>query len=515
MLAIVFIVLSCTVNDRVREEVSEASTYSNPVIPGEIPDPSIVRVGQTYYAVGTSFDFAPNYPIYESIDLINWAQIGAVFSEPPAWSSDDFWAPELYYDEGTFYVYYTAKRKSDRVACIGVATTKDIRKGFDDHGIIVSWGDEAIDAFVFKDDDGKRYITWKAYGLTEGRPVEILGSELSADGLSLTGDHFTLTYHAEGWRAGGDEGQCIVRHDNYYYMLYSDGGCCDNKCDYRIVVSRSKDLRSGWEQLPDPILAGGEAWRCPGHGTLVTTPDGRYFYLYHAYHATDFEYVGRQGMLDELAWDDESGWPYMKHGKNPTVSSPTPFANTVQARKSVHEDYFASNDELDLREWDLLFPRPEARLKNGTVSIIPSHGGTNFLGFRPEAGNYSFQSRVGIAETTSGIGIYANQQKLLVIALRDDKIIIYKVEDAIEDILAAQAINGDEVYLKYTVTDGKHIEYYWSAGGTDWKPIEIDGKKSYDATFLATWGFSPRAGLMVEGGKGGNFARTRVQYLFR
>ena len=41
-------------------------------------------------------------------------------------------------------------------------------------------------------------------------------------------------------------------------MLYSDGGCCDNKCDYRIAVSRSKKFKSAWEQLPEPILEGGK-----------------------------------------------------------------------------------------------------------------------------------------------------------------------------------------------------------------------------------------------------------------
>src|SRR5690606_28960672 len=119
-----------------------------------------------------------------------------------------------------------------------------IRKGFTDHGIIIEWGEEAIDAFVFQDDDGKLYIAWKAYGLTEGRDIEILASELSADGLSLVGEHFTLTDFSKGWQGAGDEGQCVVKHNGYYYMLYSIGGCCDNRCDYRVMVARSKNLRS-------------------------------------------------------------------------------------------------------------------------------------------------------------------------------------------------------------------------------------------------------------------------------
>ena len=148
--------------------------YRNPVIPGDFPDPTVIRVGKMYYASGTTSDFAPNYPVYESADLVNWKQIGSVFNEPLAWLSDSLWAPELYYKDGTFYVYYTAKRKGDRVSCIGVATTKDPRKGFIDQGIIVEWGKEAIDGFVFQDEytiDGHFLPQW-GVGIRTGLMVD-------------------------------------------------------------------------------------------------------------------------------------------------------------------------------------------------------------------------------------------------------------------------------------------------------------------------------------------------------
>lgn len=275
--------LFCGICGPVFSQTGIENTYHNPVLPGDHPDPTIIRVGENYYAAATTASFAPNYPLYQSRDLINWDRIGSIFNEPPKWTVGDFWAPELYYNNGTYFVYYTARRKSDNVSCIGVATTKDLRKGFEDHGILIDWGKEAIDAFVFRDDDGKLYITWKAYGLGPNRPVEILASELSADGLSLKGEHFTLTDHNKGWIGRGDEGECLVKHGDYYYMLYSIGGCCDNRCTYNVRVSRSRSLRGGWEQYEEKaLLEGGENWICSGHGTLVQTPDKRYFYLYHA-----------------------------------------------------------------------------------------------------------------------------------------------------------------------------------------------------------------------------------------
>jgi len=84
----------------------------------------------------------------------------------------------------------------------------------------------------------------------------------------------------------------------------------------------------------------------------------------------------------------------MVNGKNPTVTARTPFSNTTQKRKSVNEDYFTSEKNLSMREWDLLFPRPEAKFENGVLYITPLHKGYNFFGFRPEVGNYTFQTNV-------------------------------------------------------------------------------------------------------------------------
>ena len=84
--------------------------FSNPVIRGDVPDPSIIRIGEMYYASGTSSEWAPLYPIFESKDLVNWEQVGSVFNEPPAWTTHSFWAPELYYADGKVYCYYTARR---------------------------------------------------------------------------------------------------------------------------------------------------------------------------------------------------------------------------------------------------------------------------------------------------------------------------------------------------------------------------------------------------------------------
>src|SRR5690349_16342408 len=47
---------------------SDAAIIQQPVIPGDCADPSVIRVGNTYYATGTSSEWAPHYPLFKSTD---------------------------------------------------------------------------------------------------------------------------------------------------------------------------------------------------------------------------------------------------------------------------------------------------------------------------------------------------------------------------------------------------------------------------------------------------------------
>lgn len=97
---------------------ASVSAFSNPVVAGDFPDPSVIRVGTDYWATATTSQWAPIFPLLHSTDLVNWRMAGAVFQAPPAWSAGSYWAPEIAQDGGRFYVYYTA-RKKDGPLCGG------------------------------------------------------------------------------------------------------------------------------------------------------------------------------------------------------------------------------------------------------------------------------------------------------------------------------------------------------------------------------------------------------------
>src|SRR5271170_2079552 len=77
------------------DSVTAQVFYKNPVIAGDHPDPSIIRVGKDFWATCTSSEWGPQFPLFRSTDLVNWELTGAVFAHRPDWAVGNFWAPEI------------------------------------------------------------------------------------------------------------------------------------------------------------------------------------------------------------------------------------------------------------------------------------------------------------------------------------------------------------------------------------------------------------------------------------
>src|SRR3954469_9654109 len=89
------------------------------VMPGDHPDPSVVKIGNEYWASATTSNWLPAFPLMKSADLIHWQQAGAIFDRKPEWADYYFWAPEISYDNGKIYVYYAAHKKGGNL-CVAV-----------------------------------------------------------------------------------------------------------------------------------------------------------------------------------------------------------------------------------------------------------------------------------------------------------------------------------------------------------------------------------------------------------
>jgi beta-xylosidase len=473
------------------------------VIAGDFADPSIIKVGKTYYAVATSSEWAPHFPIFKSTDLKNWHQAGYVFDKTPEWTSGSFWAPEYYKIKDTYYIYYTARRKTDNTSYIGVATSKYPDKGFTDHGLLVTFGKEAIDAFVFND-NGQLYITFKAYGLDK-RPIEILASKLSADGLKLEGEPFSLLKDEQRI---GMEGESVLKRNGYYYIFYSAGGCCGVNCSYNVRVARSKNFAGPYEVYANnPILSENDKWKCMGHGTFVKGNNGADLYLHHAYNKESVAMTGRQGLISELVWPPNNGWPSFKTQQI--------VGNTVP---DIHE-HFTSKSIAKYWQWDFRNSSPVVKQQKRVLYLSGSARQGNETGVvittRPVSG--SFVMTVTVLNNNAalkGLSFYGDANIALGVGTQNDRVVVWRVKDNKFSALAQESIKPKlPVQLKLHVDEHSVCQFYYKQGNEDWKQLITE--TPIKANTLPQWDRSPRAGLHFKGDENQNAQFTNFSLVNR
>src|SRR5215204_6558910 len=260
---------------------AQQAQFNNPVIRGDRPDPSVIRVGNTYWATMTSGIWEPEFSIFHSSDLSHWELAGAVFQKRPAWAERDFWAPEISTHGGRFFVYYTARKKGGPL-CIAVATASAASGPYIDHGPLVCQKLGSIDAMAVTDDQGARYLVWKEDGNSQCptpdnpdrkcRPTPLWAQRLSNDGLKLLGKKVEIIRNdPRSWEGDVVEGAFILRRGNWYFLFYSGNACCGRKCDYSSGVAPSSNLLCPYEKYAaNPIVSENESWQCPCHGSIVT-----------------------------------------------------------------------------------------------------------------------------------------------------------------------------------------------------------------------------------------------------
>ena len=478
------------------------SFFTNPVIHGDMADPSIIRVGETYYATGTSSEWAPHYPIFSSKDLVNWTQEGHVFEEKPAWIKNSFWAPEWFVHQGKTYVYYTARKVKDNISCIGVAVADSPVGPFKDYGPVVEFGKEAIDAFILED-KGNLYISWKAYGL-DNRPIELLACKLSKDGLRMEGEPFSLLRDDEHQ---GLEGQHWFKQGDYYYIIYSIRSCCGPGSDYAVSVARSKKLQGPYEKyVGNPILEGSDEILSIGHGTLTTTPEGKTYYLAHAYLPETGFYQGRQPFLLEMKMGGDQ-WPSFVTGKYARITQPTPALGIVQEPVADFYDSFAGKQICPEWTWNFPFADVEASLQNGQLMLggSPKEGVKTGVAYclRPTGSDYTLETAfTNQAKHWQGITLYGDSENLVTWGISKNHLAIKLVKNGKEEILSEGLFIAPNLHLRMTVSDGCYCTFYWSKDGKTWNPAYMNGLSRLNLQALVRWDRIARPGLYHEGTDG-------------
>lgn len=296
--------------------------FKNPILAGGYPDPSICKVGDTFYLVNSSFEYFPGLPIHKSTDLINWELIGhGLHRESQAsstvnlvdvQSNGGIHAPTIRYNKGVYYiistnVYYDAeKNKADMVNFI--ITANNPAGPWSDP--IHIEGAPGIDPDLFFDDNGR---VWYVGNQAPENPSfdgegEIWLQELDLNEYSLIGERHLL------WRGacGGvwAEGPHMYKKDGKYYLIIAEGGTSFN---HAVMVAMSKNIEGPYISNPrNPILTSRhlsyDNWvNSTGHGDIVELDDGRYYMVILGIRneINRGSNMGRETFIAPLSWERE------------------------------------------------------------------------------------------------------------------------------------------------------------------------------------------------------------------
>lgn len=471
---------------------------ANPVLPGDHPDPTVIKIGETYWASATSNEWAPLFPIYKSTDLVNWEQVSYAFTDLPDWAKNNFWAPELAYDEdqGKVYLYYTARDKNTGRLAVAVASAPSPEGPYVDHGPLVSQELGSIDAFEVRDDDGKIYLLWKEDGNSKGQPTPMWAQEINPERTQLLGEKHELFKNDSEWEGRLVEGISVFKNNGYYYATYSAGACCEVSCTYKTGVARAKNLLGPWEKYDkNPVLVDNDHWKCAGHGTVVTRGND-FYYLYHAYNQAGSVYVGREGVLEKINWT-EDGWPTFandaKYDRDPSSSNYSDRFQTLSPvwrwRVNQPAQYEVGEDGLTLTATQAndgigsLLVQPITSVRYELTALIDRKTTGNTVG-ASAAMTGGANNRFGAPIAGIGIGVFGDQVRVWRIA-----------KDDVQELKTLPLTTSDDtIAVKLSVSEGHIVDFAWKEGEA-WQPA-LEG---YDAADLVPWGMGFRIGVAARG----------------
>src|SRR5665647_914809 len=456
----------------------------NPIIYADVPDMSIIRVGDTYYMASTTMHLCPGVPIMKSKDLVNWKMLNYAYNTLGEMDELSLingksnygkgsWASSLRYHNGMYYIA-TYAQTTDKTY---IFSTKDIEKGpWKMNEFKPGYHDCTL---IF--DNGHAYL------ITGGGKLNIIELNNDMTGVKVGGLNQVLIENASAPSEPNmlpAEGSQLFKHDGKYYLFnisWPRGGM------RTVLVHRADNLLGPWEgriALQDKGVA---------QGGIIDTPDGRWF----AYLFQDHGAVGRIPFLVPMNWVD--GWPVIGvDGKVPeTLDLP---ASKGLIPGIVNNDEFTRkkgepalplvwqwNHNPDNKLWSVSERKGYLRLKTGRIDtlFVKSRNTLTQRTFGPQcsgstllvvlnmkdgdfAGLTTFQRKFGQV----GVKIVNGEKSIFMISNQTDK----PVE------IQNSPLSENKVYLKIECNFLDKVDianFFYSLDGKKWTMIGGPLKMEY------------------------------------
>lgn len=463
---------------------AQKSKAHNPVIYADVPDLSMIRVGDTYYMSSTTMHMNPGVPIMKSNDLINWKLVNyacsAIEDNNDKLNLDNnkndygrgSWASSLRYHKGIYYV----STFSGTTGKTYIFSSKNIENGPWKRTVL---NNSYHDHSLLFDDDGKVYLVWGS-----GKLYII---ELEND-LSAVKEETKRVLIENASAPGGDqimlpsEGSQLFKIKGKYYLF----NICWPKNGMRTVIIHKADAISGpWEGkigLQDLGAA---------QGGLIDTPDGRWFsYLFR-----DAGGVGRIPYLVPVKWEND--WPILaENGKVPeTLDLP---ANKSLIPGIVNSDDFTRksgendlplvwqwNHNPDNSLWSVRERKGYLRLKTKRTdsSFVQAKNTLTQRTFGPKCSASTMLEISNMKEgDLAGLALLQKEFGFAAVKIENStkKIVMTDAEKGIQREIESIPLNQNKIYFKAECSFENKADtgrFYYSLNGKEWisigKPIKM------------------------------------------
>lgn len=491
LINLTFLLLAVTITSSAAV-VADKSTFANPMLWADVPDPDVIRVGDDFYMVSTTMHLMPGCPIMRSKDLVNWEVISYVFD-----TLDDNsryrlidgnvygrgqWATSLKYHNGRFYVLFSPNDQPYRSY---IYSTADPTGKWE----LVSRTPHFHDSSLLFDDDGRVYVYSGTGNLRELNPDL---SDVKEGGVDM------VIFERDSTETGLLEGSRALKLNGKYYLLMISW---PNGKPRRQVCYRADKITGPYEKK---VILQSEFGGFPyaGQGTIVDDAKGNWWGVIFQ----DRGGVGRVLTLMPCRWID--GWPILgdENGKIPAVME-RPVAGCPD-KKIVTSDDFDS-DKLNINwQWNhcpvneawSLTDRP-GHLRLTTSRVVDNlYNAPNTISQRMEGPECNGVVKIDVSHMkngdVAGFGAFNGHSGLLSIEKNNGKTElvmhtnVVKMERRTKNVLGVDneeiqrvALNSPVVMLRINADfrPGRDIaRFAYSTDGKSWTEIGRDFKMRFD-----------------------------------
>ncbi|MBA4765219.1 MAG: glycoside hydrolase family 43 protein [Erythrobacter sp.] len=493
--------------------------YRNPVLPGFHPDPSIVRVGDDFYAVTSTFSWFPGLPILHSRDLVNWRQIGNAIDRggqldfSGLGTNRGLFAPAISHHDGRFWIVNTCIECGDNF----VITASDPAGPWSDP-VWLDFG--GIDPSLYFAKDGTAWIVFNDAPPGEPRYEghrALWLQQFDPESMRVLPERTLLV---DGGVNPDDnpiwaEGPHIYLVDGWYYLLTAEGGTADQHSQ---TIYRSRNLKGPYVPSPfNPILTQRDLpsdrpdrVEATGHADVVQLDDGSWWGLFLATRpfAGQSTLMGRETFLLPMIWKDV--WPrFLDRGESVPmqVRRPDLPSDPEVDWSSWREDFDSSLSHAWI---GIRTPKAVQNLivGDGSLNLIPgadaagSLGKPTFVGRRLRHHEADFTTRLEFvptgAQDFAGLLAFMDENHFLVVGREGDRLVtrLRTADDQPEiGVVVADAALPSEgpIELRIAIRSGEAHAYWRPADTSDWQVIA----QSIDVEPLASIHAGLFTGLVV------------------